>query len=320
MTLECRGWLLDVYAHQESGVTLWLLAEDGRRCQLRQPLTTTFYAAGPFPRLRALWQYARQQKTSVQLARVERQELFAGRLDLLALTLDTAVQPRFFRQVRQAFPDLEYYDADVPVSVQYAARFDWFPTLPGRALVDEAGNALAVEPLASRWTVERPLPPLRTLTLAPDGDPALAEPRHLLVGCDGRTLRYPLDNPRLLLIGLQALLRRHDPDLILSQWGDTWLFPALRRWARASGVPFHPSRDPYRAWQVKPAGSTAPMAWSSTAGSRPICSAAGTLTPPTPRCFRSARWRGCWSKRPFPGCQCRRWPGAVRGRASRRCR
>jgi DNA polymerase II len=190
------------------------------------------------------------------LARVERQELFAGRLDLLALTLDTAVQPRFFRQVRQAFPDLEYYDADVPVSVQYAARFDWFPTLPGRALVDEAGNALEVEPLASRWTVERPLPPLRTLTLAPDGDPALAEPRHLLVGCDGQTLRYPLDNPRLLLIGLQALLRRHDPDLILSQWGDTWLFPALRRWARASGVPFHPSRDPYRAWQVKPAGST----------------------------------------------------------------
>lgn len=255
MNREYQGWLLDVYAHAESGLVLWLLDEAGHRRQLRQPFTTTFYAAGPFPRLRALWQYARRQKTPVGLSRRRRSDLFTGPLDVLALAVDTAVQPAFFRQVRQAFPDLDYFDADLPVSVQYAARFDWFATLPGRVTVDERDTILAVTPLTARWAVERPLPPLRILTLAPDCDPSLAEPRHLLAGFAGQTVRYPLHNPRLLLIGLQAQLRRRDPDLILSRWGDTWLFPTLRRWATACGVPCHPSRDPARPWQLKPAGS-----------------------------------------------------------------
>ncbi|MBK8986266.1 MAG: hypothetical protein IPM39_09320 [Chloroflexi bacterium] len=262
MNRDYQGWLLDVYAHPESGLTLWLLDEAGpeqgrSRCrQLRQPFTTTFYAAGPFPRLRALWQCAQRQKTAVRLSRQQRQDLFTGPVDVLAMTVDTAVQPAFFRQVQQAFPDLDYFDADLPVSVQYAARCDWFPTLPGRVVVDEQDTILAVTPLTDRWAVERPLPPLRILTLTPDCDPSLVEPRQLLVGFGEQTARYPLDNPRLLLIGLQAQLRHRDPDLILSRWGDTWLFPTLRRWAAASGISFHPSRDPARAWQVKPGGST----------------------------------------------------------------
>jgi len=255
MSVERRGWLLDVYAHRESGVTLWLLAEDGQRCQLRQPFTTTFYAAGPFARLRALWQYVRRRKTPARLARVQRQDLFAGPLDVLALEVDTAVQPQFFQQVQQAFPDLEYYDADVPVSVQYAARFNWFPTLPGLVQVDEQDNVLAVTPLVSRWAVERPLPPLRILTIIPDCDPALSAPQQVTVGFGGKSVHYKLDQPRLLLIGLQAQLRRHDPDLILTKWGDTWLFPLLCRWAKESGAAFHPSRDPLRAWQMKQASS-----------------------------------------------------------------
>ena len=255
MALDCQGWLLDVYAHQESGVTLWLLDEAGQRRLLRQPFPVTFYAAGPFPRLRALWQYAQRQTPPPRLARTQRATLEGETLDLLALELDAAVQPRFFRRVQAAFPDLDYFDADVPLPVRYAARFDWFPTLPGRVRLDDQGAVREVAPRLSRWEEERPLPPLRLLTLSPDCDPDLAEPRCLLVGWEGKMTRYPLDNPRLLLIGLQAHLRRRDPDLILSQWGDSWLFPALRRWARECGLLFNPSRDPFRCWQMKPAGS-----------------------------------------------------------------
>jgi len=172
MNREYQGWLLDIYTHAVSGLVLWLLDEASRRRQLRQPFTTTFYAAGPFPRLRALWQYARRQKPPVGLSRQQRDDLFTGPLDVLALAVDTAVQPAFFRQIRQAFPDLDYFDADLPVSVQYAARFDWFATLPGRVTVDEQDTILAVTPLTARWAVERPLPPLRILTLAPDCNPS----------------------------------------------------------------------------------------------------------------------------------------------------
>lgn len=256
MAAELTGWLLDVYPDREQGVVLWLLAENGQRRRLRQPWLVTWYAGGPFPRLRALWRYLRQQRWPVQLARACRQDLFAGSLDVLALTMDTAVQPRLFRQIQRAFPDLDYYDADVPLSVRYAAAYDVFPTLRcGLTIADDGETVLAVTPLDSRWQVEAPLPPLRVMTLAPDVDPAHAAPAHLAIGCGGKSWQYSLARPRLLLLGLQGLLNHYDPDLLLTRWGDTWLFPALRQWAQETGLPFNPGRDPYHQYQQKQARS-----------------------------------------------------------------
>ncbi|MFQ5399275.1 MAG: DNA polymerase domain-containing protein [Anaerolineae bacterium] len=259
MADKLSGWLLDVYAGAghgvgDHGVVLWLLGDDGERHQFRQPLTTTFYAAGPFPRLRALWRYLRRSGAPVRLSRTRREDLFDGLLDVLAVEVDTAVQPRLFRRVRERFPDLEYYDADIPVSVQYAARFDVFPTLRCRVTAD-GDTALHIAPLDSRWRIDAPPPPIRVLTLAPDVPPAHRPPTCLHIGVEGKVRAYSLRNGRLLLISLQAAIRRHDPDLILTQFGDTWLFPYLRRQAAETGIPFNPSRDGQRPYLVKKAGS-----------------------------------------------------------------
>ncbi len=254
MSAEISGWLLDVYAHTSQGVIVWLLGDDGRRYQFRQPLTTPFYAAGPFPRLRACWRYLRKQAVPVQLTRTQRADLFDGLVDVMAVEVDTAVQPRLFRHIQKQFPDLDYYDADIPVSVQYAARFDIYPTLRCQVTVD-GDSVLAAIPLSSRWQIDNPPPPLRTLTLAPNVDPSHRAPTHLQVGFDGQVVSYSLQNGRLLLISLQAQLKRHNPDLILTHFGDTWLFPYLRQQAQKTGVAFNPSRDPQRPYLLKKASS-----------------------------------------------------------------
>jgi DNA polymerase-2 len=254
MSDELSGWLLDVYADTSQGVILWLLGDDGQRHQLRQPLTTTFYAAGPFPRLRKLWTFLRSQNILVHLSRTQREDLFDGRIDVMAIEADTAVQPQLFRRIQKCFPDLDYYDTDIPVSVQYAARFDCFPTLRCQVTV-EGDSVLDVVPLASRWQIDNSPPPLRVLTITPDVDPSHRFPRHLRVGGAGKVVTYPLQNGRLLLIGLQAKIKRHDPDLILTQFGDTWLFPYLRQQAQKTGISFNPSRDGQRPYRLKKASS-----------------------------------------------------------------
>ena len=55
--------------------------------------------------------------------------------------------------------------------------------------------------------------------------------------------RCALDRPRPLLINLRALLTRHDPDLLLTGWGDTWLLPRLLELSRAHGLPLPLNRD-----------------------------------------------------------------------------
>ncbi len=254
MADEITGWLLDVYADTNQGVLVWLLGDDGGRYQLRQPFQTTFFVTGPFPRLRELWRFLRQQNILVRLARTQREDLFDGLIDVMAIAVDTAVQPQLFRRIQKQFPDLDYYDADIPVSVQYAARFDCFPTLRCQVTVKE-GSILDIVPLDSRWQIDNSLPPLRVLTIAPDVDPSHRNPTHLRVGCNGKVVSYPLHNGRLLLIGLQANIKHHNPDLILTQFGDTWLFPYLRQQAQKTGVKFNPSRDEQRPYLCKKASS-----------------------------------------------------------------
>ena len=113
-----RAWLLDVYPDAEYGLVVWLLGEDGRRRRCHQPFPITFYAAGPFPRLRAAWRYLRAQPTAVHLSRTVRRDLFSGEVEVLAAEVThPAEQPRLLQKLLRRFPDLDYYDADIPLAL-----------------------------------------------------------------------------------------------------------------------------------------------------------------------------------------------------------
>jgi DNA polymerase-2 len=73
----------------------------------------------------------------------------------------------------------------------------------------------------------------------------------LLFGHNGRLHTLPLHPLRHLLTLFQAKLKRLDPDIVLTKWGDTWLFPTLIKQSQAEGLPFRPSRDPARHWLHK---------------------------------------------------------------------
>lgn len=246
---ELRGWLLDLYADETDGLVLWLLAEDGRRLRLTQQFPLTFYAHGPFPRLRALWHFLQQQPVGVQLARTVREDLFAGPLDVLVVTVaNPAQQPRLLHQVTRCFPDLTYYDADIPLGLRHAAVFEVFPLCHCEVEVAEDGRIQHILPLESRWDVAPSQPPLRLLTIEPDEDPAHREPSFLWID-DGRSRRQvPLQPLHLLLVSLNATVRRVDPDVILTRFGDTWLLPLLLKTARELGTEwFNLNRDENRS-------------------------------------------------------------------------
>ncbi|MBU0512967.1 MAG: hypothetical protein KJ638_14870, partial [Chloroflexi bacterium] len=87
-------------------------------------------------------------------------------------------------------------------------------------------------------------PPLRILQLRPNCNPSHREPTHLLVRFENHEYRFPLDSVRPLLVGLGALLRRHDPDVLLTAWGDSWLLPRLLAIAQERDIPLPLNREP----------------------------------------------------------------------------
>ncbi len=67
-----------------------------------------------------------------------------------------------------------------------------------------------------------------------------------------RRFRFNLQPARPLLLNLAAVLRRCDPDLLLTAWGDTWLLPHLLELSQAQGIPLPLNRDEHRAVVARP--------------------------------------------------------------------
>jgi DNA polymerase-2 len=254
------GWLLDIYPDSQAGVTIWLVGEDSQRYCLRQLFPVTFYAAGPAPSLRELWRYLEAQPIRLSLSRTERRDLF-GETPLAVLAIQVqhyADQPRLFQQVAEAFPDLTYFDADVPLALRHAALHCTFPLAHCRVVVDRDDLVQEIEVLDSPWDLEPSPPPLRTLWLEPDRDPSRRMPRRLLIrsspyrGLPDSTYRLALQPERPMLVNLRAILERHDPDLLLTAWGDTWLLPHLISRSDALGVPLPLNRDASRRAAYRP--------------------------------------------------------------------
>ena len=246
------GWLLDVYA-EDDGINLWLLTDDDKRLHLHMEFDITFYAAGDFNLLRQVWKYLKEK--DVKLERTVRRDLFLGERDVMAVTTSNpAGLQKMFGELQRQFPSLDYYDADIPITLRFIARTNTY--LLGRCHVRFDDEWIqSIEPLSSPWEIDPTPIPLRILTLAPDCNPAIRKPKQLHVKYGQREYSLSLDSPRPFLIGLKADLQRLDPDLILTDYGDTWLFPQLGAWSEETGIELNPNRDENRQIMTRKADS-----------------------------------------------------------------
>ena len=224
------GWLLDIYPDPELGVVIWLLDQDGvRRHRLHQPFPTPFYVHGSRAELRSLWHHLRSLPLPLHLSRVEKQDLFVDQpLAVLKIVARTPPdQEKLFSHLKKAFPDLVYYDADIPLDIRYAAQTGVFPLARCQVQASEDGEIQTLETLDSPWNIDLPPVPLQVMSLAPNSNPEHKEPTSLKIHLKDKEYNFSFREERSLLVKLRALLLRHDPDLLLTVWGDNWLMDKL---------------------------------------------------------------------------------------------
>lgn len=106
---------------------------------------------------------------------------------------------------------------------------------------------MSITPLDTPWDLEPGPAPLRILTLEPDCDPAHKEPRAITIAYKRVRYSVSLEKPTSFLVHLGASLRSYDPDLVLTSWGDTWLFPFLMKICKESGIRLPLNRDETQA-------------------------------------------------------------------------
>jgi len=237
--------LFDVYP-VSGGMAVWVLADDGTRRRFVHPWAPRLYYAGGGPALRQADAALRALRTPVTVRPVVRHDLLRGEIPVVEVAAaDPMAFPRIVARLAR-LDGLTFYNCDVALPQMYLYEHRLFPL--GRCAVDTGpdGRLREVAPLDSPWDREYTVPPLVILRLRLEGDPANpnhGRPAAIHVAVDGEESDLVGDRPEDLLTSLIRWLRRYDPDIILTEWGDSFLFPRLRALAGRCGMPLPLNRD-----------------------------------------------------------------------------
>lgn len=243
---KIRAWIFDTHAGQ-AGIHLWLIDQEGRAHQAFDPWLALLRCAARGEAGRRAEGLIRAHAGAAPIE-TERVELFSGELTPV---WEARMPPRAQRALCAALKDIgtELYDADInPLQAWHYER-GHFPLAFGEFTVLD-GTLLGAELHDDRWAVDYPLPPLRVMRIRLSGsetagriDPNHAPRGSLLVEGErgAGELEGPLD---LQLETLAQRLDAEDPDVIETEWGDSWLLPALSAAAERLKLPLPLSRDP----------------------------------------------------------------------------
>jgi DNA polymerase-2 len=252
------GWLFDAYP-SETGMAVWFIDADGQASMLHDEFTPVFYVRGPRQDLHDLCEMLRLRRAPVELDRTERIDLFLDRpIEVLRVGVRSpGMFTRLFRQVADFNPHLTYYDADIPLPQRYVLSRRVFP-LAHCAVEHEAGHIRHIQALDTPWEIDYRLPPLRVMAMRLGGElrnPARGHRGDLLVQINGEEYSFTREHSRQLLLGVRHLLEQHDPDVLVTAYGDSYLLPRLLELSHHHGIPLPLNRDPGQAIAHKPARS-----------------------------------------------------------------
>ena len=245
---EYQGWYLDVNAHPKEGIVFWMICEDGERRKFRQRFPVAFYVTGELYRLRQIWRYLRKRFPKLaHLSLEHKHDLFAGEMEVVRVEIGQPARLSyiFFQCLRQ-FPDLDFYNTDIPLAIRFGAPHQLYPLAKCKVTThkDDSGEEylLTIKVLEKFKNITVEPPPIRILSITPDVDPGYAPPIYVKTHFGSHSQRITVEKSPLFLQRIKSAIKRHDPDLILTKWGDTWLFPLLYEIAEEHNIPFNPNR------------------------------------------------------------------------------
>jgi len=244
--MDLIGWLLDVYPLHDRMI-LWIRTDRGETIRLEDPFRVPIYASGKRSTLNRLAEAAVRKGFAADCSWTEKKELRSGKeIEVLALRIgDYDRLPRFLRRLPALEDTVSFFNCDLPLGQYYLYSRGIFPL--GRCAAEYAGGKLLnIQPLESPWNESYILPDLATMEISLEGSHLLpfGKGNTLSVRIDGQARIFEPESPERLLRELRDLLRRYDPDLIVTDRGDSFIIPSLLRLSRKWRVPLPIDREP----------------------------------------------------------------------------
>jgi DNA polymerase-2 len=217
-------------------MTLWLIDRNQSHYRLTDSFAPAFYVSGDHQRLVHLQDAAQNKTTELRTRFTERTDLW---LNAPRRVLEVSVLcPTDFlgwgRWVHKLDSRLQLYNSDLMVASLYCWEKRIFPLAFVEVDADDECRIQSIECRDDEWALDYEMPPLKIMQIRLAGLPRI-DPTHgrraaLEIEVDGTC--WELDEAgEPPALGFARLVKRQDPDVILSEWGDSTILPLLGRQA-----------------------------------------------------------------------------------------
>ncbi len=245
--METVGWLFDLYP-QGDRLVLWFITPEGSRLRVEDEFFYRLYLGGIEARRRRLEKALGSRPWVRRVLPAAGRDLWSGE-ELPVLAVELTAYGHLSRLKdwlgRLADQGAAVYNADLDVAAYYLYSRRLWPCAWYEVEI-ERGKLAAIAPLEEQFALELSLPPLTTLHLALTKDPLipLNAGNNLALSWEGRTLELEAAHPAAAVREVARILRRLDPDLVVSDWGDEEIIPPLLRFSCRHRVPLPLDREP----------------------------------------------------------------------------
>jgi len=230
---------------------LWIKGEDGSLRRFEDPFRPRFYARGKREDLLSLFRSLEKEGRTTGYQWTQKREFWSGdEVETMEIELGN---PEHYAQISKILPRWEekvtFYNCDIPTAQAYLYEKRLFPT--GSCIAEAEGSRvfeIHPDPSESVWMDDGDLPDLRVMELRTLNQSCISMARGrygsgLILECEGYRLEMEHVDPG----EIEKFIRQFDPDVILSDDGDTCLLPFLFSLERKLKVSIPWDREPYRA-------------------------------------------------------------------------
>ncbi|MBI2429995.1 MAG: hypothetical protein HYV29_14595, partial [Ignavibacteriales bacterium] len=244
--MTINGWLFDAYPTKD-GITVWVIDGKGMKHKLHYEFHPSFYINLSADEEKFLQSIRAQLPCPVSLQRVEKRELYSRaqvKVFELGVHNPLLLQKTVYALSRH-FNFYKFYGADIKAVQLFYYTTQLFPLAYGEYVCDN--GILQQWKLNDRFDAEEyHLPDLSIMTLSTTNKvfaPKYQRALELEVTVDGETKVLQQTNPRELLEQFNYYLKRDDPDIILTDYGDASLMPLLASLSNEHRIPLALNRD-----------------------------------------------------------------------------
>lgn len=245
-TQTLEGWLFDV---DEFGsvIVLWVYDAAGKLHRLQHEFQTPVFVHGERAALIRLAADLSRRKLITGVGWQRKREFWSGdELEVMQLNVADASHLPRLRQLAAAQTEFTYFNLSLPPAQYYLCLTGLFPLCHLTCTVDRYGYVQEARALNSPWEMDFALPPLCVMRMRSERMQPLSAHSRLIVGIEQTETVFSFNEGARLIHRLNALVAEYDPDLLLSEHGDTVLFPALLQLAQQTKVALQFDREPLR--------------------------------------------------------------------------